>query len=83
MIYLFMHAKLKDFDKWKTILTDFMPTLEEMGATDTSIYRDVDNTSDITVIHKFPSKEKAEAFVNSPALHKSRKKAEVVGTPEI
>ncbi|WP_444922281.1 hypothetical protein ACJJID_08195 [Microbulbifer sp. CnH-101-G] len=83
MVYLFMQASVKDFDKWQKVLTDFMPILNQMGSTNTSVYQEVGNPCNLTVIHEFPSKEKAEAFVNSVELHESRKEAEVIGTPRI
>ncbi|WP_444946688.1 DUF1330 domain-containing protein [Microbulbifer sp. VTAC004] len=83
MIYLFMHAEVEDFNRWQEILTDFKPILNQMGATKTSIYQEIGNLNNITVIHEFPSKEKAEAFVNSSELHKARKKAGVIGAPRV
>ncbi|WP_445357089.1 hypothetical protein ACJJIC_12690 [Microbulbifer sp. ANSA002] len=83
MVYLFMQASVKDFDKWQGVLMDFMPILKRMGSTNTSVYQEIGSPNNVTVIHEFTSKEKAEAFVNSNELHDSRKEAEVIGTPKI
>ncbi|WP_226646232.1 DUF1330 domain-containing protein [Microbulbifer variabilis] len=83
MVYLFMQASVEDFDKWQKALKDFMPILNQMGSTNTSVYQEIGSPKNVTVIHEFPSKEKAEAFVNSTELHDSRKEAEVIGTPKI
>ncbi|MFA0814043.1 DUF1330 domain-containing protein [Microbulbifer epialgicus] len=83
MIYLFMHATVKDFDKWNQVLADFEPKLKNMGATATSVYREVNNPNDVTVIHEFPSKEQAKAFVTSSELHEARKQSHVIGNPKV
>ncbi|WHI46984.1 DUF1330 domain-containing protein [Microbulbifer sp. JMSA004] len=83
MIHLFMHANVKDYNEWHRVLEEFMPTLEKMGATATSVYREIDNHHNVTVIHEFPSKEEAINFVNSDELQEARKKAGVLVTPKI
>ncbi|WP_444957535.1 hypothetical protein [Microbulbifer sp. ZKSA002] len=60
-----------------------MPIVEQMGATATSVYREIDNHHNVTVIHEFPSKEHAIKFVNSSELEEAKKKAGVLVTPKI
>ncbi|MCO1336959.1 DUF1330 domain-containing protein [Microbulbifer sp. OS29] len=78
-----MHANVKDYNTWHKVFEDFKPKLKEMGATATSIYREVDNHHNVTVIHEFPSKEHAIKYVNCAELQAVRKQAGVLVTPKI
>ncbi|MCO1335986.1 hypothetical protein MO867_16775 [Microbulbifer sp. OS29] len=83
MVHLFLRGNVKDFNAWYKVFTEFMPKLKQMGATTTSVYREINNHRDVTVIHEFASKEDAIKYVNNPEVQEVRNQAGVLAPPQV
>ena len=80
---MFARHEVADYGVWRKAYDSFAPTQKKMGVFSQSVYRGIENSNDITVIHDFKSFEKAKAFAASPELKAAMEKAGVKGAPQI
>jgi len=83
MITTFVKHAVKDFDSWKTVYDNFMPTAKEQGVRHEHVFRDPNSPDQVIVTHEFKSIEEANKFFNSQELKNAMQDAGVAGAPEI
>jgi hypothetical protein len=75
--------QVNDFGTWRSVYDEVQPLRDSHGVTDASVLHDPDDKNAVTVLHSFPSPEKAQAFANDPALKDAMARAGVNGPPRI
>jgi hypothetical protein len=75
--------QVNDYAAWKTVYDEVQPLRESFGVTGATVLQDPDDKNSVTVLHWFPSTEKAEGFAASPDLASAMGRAGVAGAPRI
>jgi hypothetical protein len=68
-----VRSEVKDFDTWKKSFDGGAEFVKSLGVIASNVYRDLENSSVVTVRHQFMDADKARAFadvVNSDAFRK-------------
>lgn len=74
---------VSDYDAWRKIYEDADTIRAAHGCTAERVLRAPGDTSDLLILHEFPSVEQAEAFAANPDLRSAMEQAGVVGAPRI
>jgi quinol monooxygenase YgiN len=82
MATLFVHHKVNDYAKWKSVYDGFASVRKQMGVTAASVHRDSKDPNTIVVTHQFKDLNTLMAFANSADLKNAMKNAGVAGPPE-
>lgn len=83
MTTVFVHHHVRDYDTWRRHYDGFADFQASHGVTDKAVYRGVEDPLDLTVMHRFDSVERAQAFLSSQELRDTMAAAGVEGTPQI
>jgi len=67
-MYLVMWTHVRDYDDWRTVFDSGEPVRRQYGCTGHEIFRDVGDQNQLTVFLEFPSKGRAQAFLEEPRL---------------
>ena len=67
-MYLMMSTHVRDYDDWKTAFDKGEPLRTSHRCSGHEIYRDADDTNQLTVFLEFPSREAGEGFLGDPEL---------------
>lgn len=79
MFLVVLNHDVEDYDKWKQMLDEFMPS--KGRAQHHSVCRSVDNPYNVTVIASFESEKAATAFRDNPEFKDAMGLAGVDSTP--
>ena len=83
MIYLTVRHTVADYAKWRPVFDSDESNRRAGGATGVqSVYRDLANPNDITVVLEWDNAENAQKFFRNPALAETMKTAGVTSAPE-
>ena len=82
MATIFVKHKVKDYNTWKKAYDEFSSIRKEKGVIGASVHRDAKDPNTLVVMHRFPDKGKADAFMNSDKLKSAMETAGIVGEPE-
>jgi hypothetical protein len=83
MVRMFVRHKVADYVAWRKGYDAFEPSRTKLGARGHAVYRDIDDSNDVTAWHDFDNVEAAKAFASSSELKAAMKGAGVVGMPTI
>lgn len=83
MVHLLIRHKVADFDAWKAVFDSAFMFRKSAGEQSFHLYRDANDTSDLTLFFEWESAALAERFVKSDKLREEMRHAGVQGTPEI
>jgi hypothetical protein len=83
MVRMFVRHKVADYAAWRKGYDAFEPSRTKLGARGHAVYRDIDDSNDVTAWHDFDNVEAAKAFAGSSELKAAMKGAGVVGVPTI
>ncbi|HVZ38847.1 MAG TPA: antibiotic biosynthesis monooxygenase [Candidatus Kapabacteria bacterium] len=83
MPYILVRHTVEDFDKWKTIFDEDAPNRQAGGSLGGQLMQTAGNPNEVTVLLKWESLEKAQAFAQSDTLREAMSRAGVVGKPEV
>ena len=72
-----------EFDKWHKVYDEVQPLRDKYGVTGADVLRDPSDPNDVTVLHWFPSLDKAQGFVGDPELKDAMGRAGVNAPPRI
>ena len=75
--------QVNDYAAWRSVYEEVQPLRDSFGATDARVFQDPDDKNSVTVLHTFPSAEKAEGFASSPDLKSAMGRAGVAGAPRV
>jgi quinol monooxygenase YgiN len=81
MVRMFARQQVADYDSWRKVYDAF--DRGSLGVRADTVYRDVADPNNVTVVHDFDDRQTAESFVNSDKLKATMEKAGVTGPPNI
>jgi quinol monooxygenase YgiN len=55
--------RVADYDAWRAVYDGAGPMQQAAGVTDAAVYRDADDPNVVLVLHRFGSRDQAEAFM--------------------
>jgi hypothetical protein len=80
-MYLVMWTHVRDYDDWKTVFDSGEPLRTTYGCTGHEIYRDAGDSNQLTVFLEFPSRERAQEFLDDPRLEEKMSEGGVDSEP--
>jgi heme-degrading monooxygenase HmoA len=83
MIYLLVHHKVEDYEKWKSVYDEHEASRKAAGSLGGRLLRNVNDGKEEVIITTWPDMEHAQAFASSPDLRAAMQRAGVVGAPEV
>jgi len=63
MSTFFVRHRVADYDAWRVVYDGAGEMQRAAGVTEASVYRDADDPHEVLVVHRFGSREQAEAFM--------------------
>lgn len=72
-----------EFDKWHAVYDEVQPLRDKYGITDASVLQNPDDANDVTVLHWFPSLDKAQGFLGDQDLKDAMARSGVNAPPRI
>lgn len=72
-----------DYAAWKVVYDEAAPIRAAAGVTGAEVFIDVSNPLMMVIIHRFPSVEAANAFLNNPDLAAAMQKGGVTAKPSV
>lgn len=75
--------QVTEYDKWRAVYEEVQPLRDKHGVTSAEVLQDPSDPSDVTVLHWFPSLDKAQAFVSDPELKDAMNRAGVSAPPRV
>ena len=82
-MFLLIHHKVENFDKWKPVFDEHGKTRQKGGSKGSIIYRSKENPNETVVIMEWDNIENAKKFGSSQDLKDTMAKAGVTGTPDV
>ena len=83
MTQLFIRHKVKDYDNWKEGFDSVLDFRTSNGAVESQVYRDPDDSNNITVITKFDNIDAAKKFAGLPELKEKMTEIGVLEEPTV
>ncbi len=65
MTTFFVRHRVADYDAWRAVYDGAEDMQREAGVSDAAVYRDADDPNQVLVVHRFGSREQAEAFMDN------------------
>jgi quinol monooxygenase YgiN len=66
MTTFLVRHRVADYDAWRTVYDGAGEMQRSAGVTDAAVYRDADDPNVVLVMHRFGSRDQAEAFMGNP-----------------
>ena len=83
MIHAEIRMTVADYNRWRPAFDSYEPNRRAAGATgDKSVYRDLSNPNDVTMVLEWDNQEHAETFFRNPEVIQYMRNAGVQGTPQ-
>jgi heme-degrading monooxygenase HmoA len=83
MIYLLVHHKAEDYEKWKHVYDEHEASRKAAGSLGGRLLRNMNDGNEVVIITSWPDSERAQAFATSPDLRAAMQRAGVLGVPEV
>ena len=83
MIHVLIRHKVADFTKWKVMYDSHAGKRQEAGFKEVKLLRSIDNPNEVFLVFIVPDLKMAQAFVGSPDLQETMKKAGVIDKPDV
>jgi quinol monooxygenase YgiN len=80
MILIVQHT-VRDFDAWKPVFDEHESVRAKYGCLGHTIYRDADKPNDVTMLFRYETRERGEAFMRDPALRDVMERGGVISEP--
>jgi hypothetical protein len=74
---------VKDFAAWKVVYDEAGPIRDAAGVTGAEVFHDAANPALVVIIHRFPTVEAANGFLNNPDLAAAMQKGGVTAPPTV
>jgi quinol monooxygenase YgiN len=65
MSTFFVRHRVADYDAWRVVYDGAGEMQRAAGVTEAAVYRDADDPHEVLVVHRFGSREQAEAFMGN------------------
>jgi len=82
VLAVFSHP-VKDFAIWKGVYDSVEPIREKAGVTGAEVFMDSTDPTKVVIVHRFPSIEAVQAFLNNPGLQEAMMKGGVTAPPSV
>ena len=82
-MYLIVQHTVSDYDAWKPVFDEHESVRAKHGCEGHIVYRDLGSPNAVTVVTKWPSRERAEEFSRDPSLAEAMRRGGVVGEPRV
>src|SRR5690349_22258609 len=79
MVRLFVRHRVADYAAWRRVYDEFDAERRPKGVVAHAVYQAIDDPNDVTAWHDFATREQAEVFTSSEALHRAMQRAGVQG----
>lgn len=83
MALMVVRHSVRDYGAWRKLYDSFKQLQTDHGVLEESVYQAPDNANDVLVLHRFASREKAEAMLSSAEVHAAMVRAGVEGEPRV
>ena len=83
MNYLLVHHRVQNFQQWKVIYDEHLPSRQNAGVKEVHLWHATEDPNDVTLLFEASDLPKAKAFAESADLGKIMTKAGVVGKPDV
>ena len=83
MIYLFVHHKVEDYEKWKSVYSEHEASRKAAGSQGARLWRNLNDGNELVIMTTWPDLDHAQAFASSPDLRATMQRAGVLGAPEV
>lgn len=83
MATLIARHRVNDYSAWRSVYDSVDDLRQQYGVTADEVLVDPADKQDVTVLHRFPTVEQAEAFAGSAELKEAMGRAGVAGPPRI
>ncbi len=74
---------VKDYAAWRLVYESVEPLRKKAGVTGAEVFRDPKTPNLLVIIHRFPSLEAAQAYLDDPALKDAMMKGGVTEAPKV
>ncbi len=74
---------VSDYAAWRTVYEEVQPLRDKHGVSAADVLQDPTDPNNVTVLHWFPSADRAQAFASDPALKDAMSRAGVTAPPRI
>ncbi|MBV9355387.1 MAG: DUF1330 domain-containing protein [Chloroflexi bacterium] len=75
--------RVRDYAAWRKVYDEFAPAQQAGGVTAQSVYQVAGDPNEVLVLHEFPDRASADAFMASSELRQAMERAGVEGEPRI
>jgi len=82
-MYIIVQHRVRDFDAWKPVFDEHGDVRRRHGATGHTLYRNLEDPNDVTVVNEFPTRQQAEAFASDPSLKEAMERGGVISEPTL
>ena len=82
-VLMIIQHSVGDYDAWRIEYDKAQPIRDRHGVTDATVFRNADDSNEVTGLHWFSSVEEAHAFADDPDLRDAMARAGVSGPPRI
>jgi hypothetical protein len=76
-----VHMKVPDYDGWKRMFDERADVRAQSGCLGHTIYRDVDDPSELTIIFEFATRVQGDEYMRSHSLAEALKSVGVASVP--
>lgn len=66
MTTFLVRHRVADYDAWRAVYDGAGEMQRNAGVTDEAVYRDIDDPNVVLIMHRFESRDQAEAFMGHP-----------------
>lgn len=82
-MYVMVHHKVGDYNKWKQLFDGDQGLLEQSGFKKYGLYKGLSDPNDLVVFCEITDVNKVKEFMTSERSVQKMKDATVIGTPEL
>jgi len=83
MIHMLVRHKVADFDKWKPAYEAHASARQNAGLKEKHLFRNADDTNEVTLLLSAEDIDKAKAFAASDDLRQAMQRAGVSDKPDV
>jgi heme-degrading monooxygenase HmoA len=83
MIQVLVRHNVEDYNTWRPVYDGHEAFRKQTGSVGATVFRDANDPSNVVVITRWPTMDRALEFANSASLHEVMGKAGVVGKPDV
>ena len=74
---------VKDYAEWRKVYDSAEALRQKAGITGAEVFRELKDPNMLVIIHRFPTAEAAQTFLNDPGLKEAMTKAGVTAPPSV